>query len=106
MTGLSGFRSDGVVMSGKKGLIPRFRSEKQEAEWWDAHPEVATRLLKRALKRGAVQRRPLETRIVTMRFPVRDLEAAQQLAEGKGLPYQTYMKMLLHQALEKERAAV
>jgi len=40
-----------------------------------------------------------------MRLPVRDLEAAQRLAEGKGLPYQTYMKMLLHQALEKERAA-
>jgi len=39
-----------------------------------------------------------------MRIPVRDLESAQHLAERKGLPYQTYMKMLLHQALEKERA--
>ncbi len=92
-------------MAGKKMTIPKFRGEKEEAEWWDAHPEVATRLLKRALRQGAVQRRLGETRIVTMRVPVRDLEAAQELAERKGLPYQTYMKMLLHQALEKERMA-
>lgn len=92
-------------MPRKKIVIPKFRSEREEAQWWDAHPEVATRLLKQALKRGAVQRRPSETRIVTMRMPVRDLEAAQQLAERKGLPYQTYMKMLLHQALERERVA-
>ena len=92
-------------MAGKKTTIPKFRSEKEEAEWWDAHPEVATRLLKQALRQGAVQRRHGETRIVTMRVPVRDLEAAQELAGRKGLPYQTYMKMLLHQALEKERLA-
>ena len=92
-------------MAGKKMTIPKFRNEKEEAEWWDAHPEVATRLLKQALRQGAVQRRLGETRIVTMRVPVRDLEAAQELAGRKGLPYQTYMKMLLHQALEKERVA-
>jgi len=92
-------------MAGKKMTIPKFRSEREEAEWWDAHRDVATRLLKKALKQGTVQRRPGETRIVTMRLPVRDLEAAQELAERKGLPYQTYVKMLLHQALEKERVA-
>ncbi len=88
-----------------KIVIPRFRSEKEEAEWWDAHRGVATRLLRQALKRGTVQRRAGETRILTMRIAVRDLQAAQRLAHRKGLPYQTYMKMLLHQALEKERVA-
>ena len=92
-------------MPGKKTVIPRFHSEREEAQWWDSHPAVATRLLKQALRQGAVRRRPDETRIVTMRIPVRDLEAAQQLAERKGLRYQTYMKMLLRQALEKERVA-
>ena len=92
-------------MAGKKMVIPKFSTEKEEAEWWEAHPGVATRLLKKALKQGTVQRRLGETRIVTMRIPVRDLESAQQLAERKGLPYQTYMKMLLHQALERERVA-
>lgn len=92
-------------MPRKKIVIPKFPSENEEAEWWDAHPEVATRLLKDALKQGTIRRRPVETRIVTMRIPVRDLEAAQHLADRKGLPYQTYMKMLLHQALEREGAA-
>ncbi len=42
---------------------------------------------------------------VTTRIPMRDLETAQRLADRKGLAYQTHMKMLLHQALEKERVA-
>lgn len=91
-------------MAKNRTAIPKFRTEKEEAEWWDAHPQVATRLLKNALKQGTVQRRPAQTRIVTIRIPVHDLEAAQELAARKGLPYQTYMKMLLHQALEKARA--
>jgi predicted DNA binding CopG/RHH family protein len=37
-----------------------------------------------------------------MRLPVGDIQAAQDLAQQKGLPYQTYIKMLLHGALEKE----
>ena len=91
-------------MARKNTAIPKFRTEKEEAAWWDAHPQVATRLLKKALKQGIVQRRPTQTRIVTIRIPAHDLEAARDLAGRKGLPYQTYMKMLLHQALEKERA--
>jgi len=38
-------------------------------------------------------------------MPLADLQAAREMAQKKGLPYQTYMKMLLHQALEKERRA-
>jgi predicted DNA binding CopG/RHH family protein len=38
-----------------------------------------------------------------MRLPVGDLKTAQDIAERKGLPYQTYIKMLLHEALEKAR---
>ncbi len=57
-------------MPEKKIVIPKFRSEKEEAESWDSHPEVATRFLKQALKQGTVQRRPGQTRTVTMRIPV------------------------------------
>ena len=87
-----------------KAIRPRFRTEKQEAEWWDANPAVATRLLKQALKQGSVRRKVEATRIVTMRLPDSDLETARDLAERKGLRYQTYIKMLLHQALQKELA--
>jgi predicted DNA binding CopG/RHH family protein len=83
--------------------IPKFHSEAEEAEWWDSHPEVATAIMSQAMKAGRARRGPLKT--VTMRLPVSDIEAARVLAERKGLPYQTYIKMLLHQAIEKERRA-
>ncbi len=82
-------------------VIPRFRTEAEEAEWWDRHPEVATEILKRAITSGKA-RRPVPLKTVTMRLPVPDLKAARELAHDKGLPYQTYIKMLLHEALQKE----
>jgi len=36
-------------------------------------------------------------------LPEPDIALAQRLAESKGLPYQTYIKSLLHEALERER---
>jgi predicted DNA binding CopG/RHH family protein len=44
-------------------------------------------------------------RPVTIRLAVEDREAAQAAARRLGLPYQTYIKSLLHQGLEKERKA-
>jgi len=89
-------------MAKKQINIPRFRTEAEEAEWWDSHPEVATEIMKRAIKSGKA-RRALPLKTITMRLPVPDLEAAQDLAQQKGLPYQTYIKMLLHEALGKAR---
>ena len=88
-------------MTKKPISISKFRTEAEEAQWWDRHPDVATKIMKRALESGKARRRiPLRT--VTMRLSVPDIEAAQELAERKGLPYQTYIKMLLHEALSKE----
>jgi len=41
---------------------------------------------------------------LSMRLPVPDIKTAQGLAHKKGLPYQTYTKMLLHEALKRERS--
>ena len=88
-------------MPKKSLVIPPFKTETEEAKWWDAHPEVATAIMKRAVKSGKTRRTvPLKT--VTMRLPVPDLEAAQELAGRKRVPYQTYIKMLLHEAIAKE----
>ena len=88
-------------MAKKPITIPKFRTEAEEAGWWDGHPEVATEIMRRAIKSGKARRAvPLKT--VTMRLPVPDIKAAQSLAQRKGLPYQTYIKMLLHEALQKE----
>ena len=89
-------------------MVPKFKTERQESEWWDAHPEVITSLFLKAKKYGTMKRlsatRPV-TRPVTLRIPLADLETAQTIAERRGLPYQTYIKGLLHQALEQDRRA-
>jgi hypothetical protein len=41
---------------------------------------------------------------VSLRIPVDDLQKARAVAERKGIPYQTYIKMVLHEALAKEPA--
>ena len=94
-------------MPGKQ-RIPPFKSEKEEAEWWDAHPEIITELFLQAKKSGRIKRLPAvrgHTRPVTIRMPVADIEVAQEIAERRGVPYQTYIKDLIHQALARDRKA-
>jgi predicted DNA binding CopG/RHH family protein len=45
------------------------------------------------------------TRSITIRFNAPDIVVAQALSKSKGLPYQTYIKQLLHSALERELSA-
>jgi predicted DNA binding CopG/RHH family protein len=92
-------------MPKKPITIPRFRNAEQEADWWESRDgkRVATELMKHAIGAGQVRRRKVALKTVTMRLPEPDIEAAKDLAFRKGVPYQTYIKMLLHEAIEKER---
>lgn len=76
---------------------PKFRSEAEEAEWWDRHQELVTDLLLKHGRRAVVPTKP-----VTVRLPVTDIDKARQLAEGQGIGYQTLIKVLLHDALKRE----
>jgi predicted DNA binding CopG/RHH family protein len=42
------------------------------------------------------------TQSVTIRLNAPDIEAARQLSKIKGMPYQTYIRGLLHEALVRE----
>jgi len=52
--------------------------------------------------RGAFKRP--ETRHISIRLSAIDLAIANKLAAAKGLPYQTYIKSLLHESLVRENA--
>jgi len=55
-------------MTKKPITIPKFRTEAEEADWWDAHPRVATEIMKRAIKSGKAKRAvPLKTVTITNR---------------------------------------
>ncbi len=91
----------------KQLVIPKFTSESADARWHDRHKrklESATerRISERAVLtlRQAVARSKL--RPVTIRLATEDIEAARGLAAQKGIGYQTYIKLLLREALQRE----
>ena len=81
--------------------MPKFRDEQAEADWWDRH---GSRITDFATEHGVPGKRPARgtARAISLRLPERDLERVRKLAEHRGLGYQTYMKMLLHEALGRE----
>ena len=99
-----------MAATDKEIKIPEFESEAQEARWWDEHQDLVEENLIRAMRdgtaqRGSAQRLVKEARAsknITIRMPLADLERARQLSARKGLAYQTYIKMLLHEALDRE----
>jgi predicted DNA binding CopG/RHH family protein len=90
--------------------IPEFESEAEEARWWDEHKDLVEENLTAAMRdgtaqRGSAQRLVREARAsknITIRMPLADLERARQFSARKGLAYQTFIKMLLHEALDRE----
>jgi hypothetical protein len=38
--------------------IPKFKSESEEAQWWDAHPGIVTALFLKAKNEGRFERLP------------------------------------------------
>lgn len=95
----------------QKRTIPAFKSEAEEADWWFGNRKRLDQELPQAAKTGQLKRldraelrKRLEaskTRVVSLRLPEIDIELARQQAARKGLPYQTYIKSLLHQALRQ-----
>ena len=72
---------------------------------WDAHPEVITELFLKAKKEGKIKRLPTfrgATKPVTIRMAHRRHRSGAGIAGKRGLAYQTYIKGLLHQALERD----
>jgi predicted DNA binding CopG/RHH family protein len=89
--------------------IPAFTNEADEARWWaDQEGRIAEEFEHAAVKgevgRGTAARRAaLPT--TTIRLDPNDIELARSQAERKGLRYQTYLKMLIHEALRSQEKA-
>ncbi len=94
-------------MAKKKLIIPKFASEAEDARWHGGHRRkiesgVAHRIqggstltMRQAAARASTQP-------ITMRRATQDVDKARGLAAQKGIGYQTYIKMLLHEALRRE----
>lgn len=103
-----------------KRVTPAFATEAEEAQWWYQNRNEHGKQLLAAVQKGEAQvltSEELRARIaaskktpapvVALRIPAADLALARKQAEQKGLPYQTYIKSLLHETLsEREKRKV
>jgi CopG antitoxin of type II toxin-antitoxin system len=99
-------------MNRNKVEIPKFKNEGQEADWWASKPGrnyvkrksastkskgvviKGSRLVAKLNKKSSVQ--------IAIRLPEQDLKHARQIAERKGIGYQTLLRMLVHEGLGRE----
>lgn len=90
--------------------IPKFRTEKEEADWWFKNRGHLDAEFWKAARQGKVQRLTRKKllartkaacKVVSIRVAREDLALARKQAARRGLRYQTYMKSLLHQALRQ-----
>ena len=99
-------------MKKKPIVMPRFVSEAQESDWWasregrafvkqkageigqEGRAVVGSRLVRQLGKSASVQ--------IALRLPEPDLVKAREIAARKGIGYQTLLKMLVHEGLQRE----
>jgi predicted DNA binding CopG/RHH family protein len=85
---------------------PEFKNEAEEAAWWDSHPDETLAVFEQAAKDGTLGRGTLARRsqsiATSIRLDAADVELAKTLAEKRGIRYQTYLKMIIHQHLLEE----
>lgn len=106
-------------MSKKK--LATTRTEAEEARWFDENQDRLLKLFERAEKEGRLRigsksvgitlskrtgslTKPPSQKVM-LRIPTDDLDRAKRLAAAKGLGYQTYIKSLLRQGLDREEGA-
>jgi len=90
-------------------VVPKFKTEADEAQWWHDNRDKIEQALSNAMDNGTIRqgtaqrlsREAKTSKNVTIRMAEADLDLARKQAEAKGLPYQTYIKSLLHEALVK-----
>jgi hypothetical protein len=94
-----------------KLVPPVFATDDEESEWWYAHRDEVSAEIDQAFAEGRVRRyvptppSSRNTPTTSIRLDPADIAKARIAAEKRGLRYQTYLKMLIHEALEKESAA-
>jgi predicted DNA binding CopG/RHH family protein len=94
-------------MAKKKLIVPRFTSEAEDARWHDRHRQELESAVAQRIREGSVLTiqevtARARTQPVTLRLTIQDMDKARGLAAQKGIGYQTYIKMLLHEALRRE----
>lgn len=92
--------------------VPKFKSESEEADWWAsaAGRDYVKRKSKAAKAKGVkpggsslvAQLNKKRSTQIAIRLAEGDIEEARKIADRKGIGYQTLLKMLVHEGLQRE----
>jgi predicted DNA binding CopG/RHH family protein len=89
----------------EKRILPDFKNEDEEAKWWFDHQDELDKDFAQAAAEGRLGRgtaaRLGGIPTTTIRFDPGDIALAREQTNKRGLKYQTYLKMLAHEALQK-----
>jgi predicted DNA binding CopG/RHH family protein len=96
-------------MAKKNLIVPKFVSEAEDARWHHRHRRTLETALERRIQEGSTltlqqAAARAKTRPITLRLATADIDTARGIAAEKGIGYQTYIKMLLRDALRREIA--
>ena len=83
----------------KKSKIPKFKTNKDEAEFWDRHE--TTKFLKE-LKPVSVKFSKPKMKLVSMRLPEPEIAGLRRIAARKGIGYLTLIRIWVTERFFKE----
>lgn len=93
----------------KKSAIPKFANEQAEADWWASEAgrgfltsRPSGKKLKNTDGSKLVAKLAASRSVqIALRLPSPDIAKAREIAERKGIGYQTLLKMIVHEGLRR-----
>jgi hypothetical protein len=97
-------------------IVPKFATETEEADWWYENRHLVEQEFLSASSEGRIGRGTLKRRMeeaqdklrveATIQLDEEDARKARAAAERRGMQLQSFVKMLVHNALEQDEASV
>jgi predicted DNA binding CopG/RHH family protein len=85
-----------------------FANEAEEAAWWESNEDALLEDFKKATAEGRIGigtvARKAALPSTTIRLDPDDIAKARVMAAKRGLRYQTYLKMIIHEALHSAKS--
>ncbi len=87
--------------------IPEFKTEKEEAEFWDTHNSMeyleSDETIALELSPELTAKDRSKTKRVTLRLRLSQIEDAKLIAREKDIPYQTLIRSWIVESIKRER---
>ena len=89
----------------KMKRIPRFKTEKEEREFWRTHDSSEYLEWNDSIKITLAKLKP-STKTISLRLPESMIEELKILANKHDIPYQSLLKVFLAERLEEELESI